>query len=311
MRFTTSRRPLGAAVATVLLSLIAVAASPVVASAQPAPHQQSAAGIFVADFFFFGSFDAVSDAGGGNPSGRVRYRRGGITGLNTSATVVCLAVSGNTAVIGFVGTIEPEIGPAPQRVVGELVVADNGPGSSGLDTLGLSERITDTGTANCSAPGPIQPRRVGGDVIVHPARARMVGKGSLLVNGPPAPASYAYILRCDAASNSNAPFEVRLDTQRFRLTSASSVRCTDDPAVPTPAGGFDTMTGTGTGTLTTGGPGTVSFTFVDGGAGGANDRVSITITDASGFRFFGGTAAPPGKFPGSDQATGNNTAQTR
>ena len=97
--------------------------------------------------------------------------------------------------------------------------------------------------------------------------ARIVGKGSLSGGGKTA--SYAYIVRCDPAANATAPFEVRFGTQRFRLTGTSSVSCTDDPAVTTPAAGFDTQTGSGTGTLTTGGPATIQWKFVDGGAGGA------------------------------------------
>jgi hypothetical protein len=145
---------------------------------------------------------------------------------------------------------------------------------------------------------------VGGAPVIP---RRMVGKGS--VSGTGGTASYAYILNCASASNTNAPFEVRFGSQRFRLTSTSSVSCTNDPAV-TNSAAFDTMTGTATGTLTTGGPGTAQFTFVDGGLGGANDRVELTIRNAANAIVFQGTAAPPAKFPGSDQATGNNTAQS-
>jgi hypothetical protein len=311
-RFTRGRRA-RAAVVELVVGLIVVAASPAVASAQQAPHQQSA----VSPFFgatdgppFFGSFNAVSDAGGANPSGQVGYRFGGPgTGYNVSATVVCLSVSASTAVIGFQGAINRPFVP-PQPVVGELVVADNGPADSGLDTVGAAERDPGSGLPDCSAPGPVQPRQVTGDVIVQPARARMVGKGSLA--GVPATASYAYILRCDAASNANAPFEIRFGSQRFRLTATSSVFCTDDPAVPTPAAGFDTMTGIGTGTLTGVGPRMVQFRFVDGGTGGANDAAEILIFGEGPppQRILIVRGAPPGRFPGSDQATGNNVAQT-
>ena len=142
-------------------------------------------------------------------------------------------------------------------------------------------------------------------IVDVPAR-RMVGKGSLSGGKT---ASYAYIVSCSSARNANAPFEVRFGTQRFRLTSTSSVSCTNDPAVTTPAAGFDTQTGSGTGTLTTGGPGTIQWKFVDGGAGGANDSAQITIKNAANTVVFQGSAAPPGKFPGSTQTTGYNTAQ--
>jgi hypothetical protein len=139
-----------------------------------------------------------------------------------------------------------------------------------------------------------------------PPAGRMVGKGS--VTGVGGTADYAYILRC-SGPNTNAPFEVRFGSQRFRLTSTDHVSCRDNPAVPTPAIGFDHMVGEGSGTLTTGGPGRIQFVFTDGGTGGANDSVSLVIKDAAGADVFQGTARPPGKFPGSDQPTGNNTAQ--
>jgi hypothetical protein len=164
---STSRSPRAAA--ALLVSLIAVAALPVAASAQPAPGQQSAESPFFANltFPFFGSFNAVSEAGGSNPSGQVNYFMGAgpTSGKNVSATVVCLSVSGNTAVIGFQGTSVRGLEP-PVPVVGELVVADNGPADSLLDTVGLAERAT--GAANCAAPGPVSPKPVSGDVIVHP-----------------------------------------------------------------------------------------------------------------------------------------------
>jgi hypothetical protein len=143
-----------------------------VASAQPASNQQSAVSPFFSATglpFFFGSFNAVSDAGGTNPTGQVSYRVGGPgEGYNVSADVVCLSVTGNTAVIGFQGALSRPFVP-PEGVVGELVVADNGPAESGLDTVGLADRDPGSGLPNCSAPRPVQPRQVLGDVIVHAA----------------------------------------------------------------------------------------------------------------------------------------------
>jgi hypothetical protein len=165
-----ANRPTRAVVAA-LLSVLAVAALPVAANAQPAPGQQSAESpsFFAIGFpVFSGSFNAVSDAGGANPSGQVSYFLGAgpTSGESVSATVVCLSVSGNAAVIGFQGTSVRPLQP-PVPVVGELVVADNGPADSLVDTVGLSERAT--GVANCAAPGPISLERpVAGDVIVHP-----------------------------------------------------------------------------------------------------------------------------------------------
>ncbi len=81
------------------------------------------------------------------------------------------------------------------------------------------------------------------------------------------------------------------------------------PGRPDPAAGFDTQRGTGTATLN-GTPGyELKWKFVDGGPGGANDFVRARLTGPGGAVLFRGSAAPPGKFPGSDQPTGNNTAQ--
>jgi hypothetical protein len=103
---------------------------------------------------------------------------------------------------------------------------------------------------------------------------------------------------------------VRFSGRRFRLTSATSLSCTNDPSLTVPSAGFNTQTGTGTGTLTPGGTGSVRWKFVDAGLGGEGDSAEITVLDASGNPLFAGTAAPPGAFPGSSQPTGNNTAQS-
>jgi hypothetical protein len=138
----------------------------------------------------------------------------------------------------------------------------------------------------------------------------MVGKGSVPGGGGKT-ASYAYIVSCDRTRNANAPFEVRFNGSIFRLTSTSGVTCIDDPAVTTPAAGFDTQTSTAAGTLN-GTPGaTATWKFVDGGSGRTRDRVELTVKNTAGTIVFQGTAAPPAKFLGSSQATGNNTAQTR
>jgi hypothetical protein len=156
--------------AAAVVALGVASALPSVAGAQVPAAQQSAISPSFATPFFFGSFNAVSDAGGANPSGQVSYHLGGGLGSNTSATVVCLSVSGNTAVIGFVGTITSPFVPTPQRVVGELLVADNAPGPNNfLDTIALSQRITDSGTADCAAPGSLTfgpLNLMSGDIVV-------------------------------------------------------------------------------------------------------------------------------------------------
>ena len=134
---------------------------------------------------------------------------------------------------------------------------------------------------------------------------RMVGKGSLTSGG--ATASYAYIVGCPATGD--APFEIRIGGGSFRLRPETAfVTCSDDPNVPTPAAGFDTQVGTGVCGI--GVDFDIEWKFVDAGPGGANDSARITIK-LSGLVFFDGTASPPGKFPGSTQTTGYNTAQLR
>jgi hypothetical protein len=156
--------------------LVAGALGPGVADAQPAARQQSAvsSSFFIGELELGGSFNAVSDPGGANPSGQVQYHFGGGLGPSVQASVTCLSVSGNTAVIGFQGTRFPfELPPAP--VSGELVVTDNGPagfapGPPSLDTAALSERFPSTSPPTCSAPGPVNGAfRVFGDIIVTAA----------------------------------------------------------------------------------------------------------------------------------------------
>jgi hypothetical protein len=156
--------------------LVAGALEPGVADAQPAASQQSAVspGFLIAEIDLGGSFNAVSDPGGANPSGQVVYHFGGGLGPTVGASVTCLSVSGNTAVIGFQGNRFPFEAP-PIPLSGELVVADNGPaafapGPPSLDTVALSERFPSTSPPSCSAPGPGDgAARVFGDIIVTAA----------------------------------------------------------------------------------------------------------------------------------------------
>ncbi len=250
------------------------------------------------------SFDVTATSGpsGENPTGEVSLSL--FDGrIFASGPVTCLAVTGQRAVIGF----SDEGGQQAGQVIVE--VEDLGGPGSGLDTIKSS-----AGTGR--APGDCSPLTSGlfahvdsGDIVVTDARpARMVGKGA--VNGiPGGAASYAYIVGCYAPANTGAPFEVRFGGQRFRLSDTAAVECSDDPTVSSPVGSFDTQVGTGTGTLTSGGPGTMTWRFVDGGSGGAKDSARIQIVNSAGTIIFQGVGAPPGKFPGSTQTTGFNTAQ--
>ena len=239
--------------------------------------------------------DATSGPNGENPAGEVHFVLAPSTSFDGAVT--CLAVRGNTATINF-------------RTVGWSV--------AGIATVEVLDNRPDTfdGIVSLRAPtdcSPLAPTGLrgplsGGDITVVDAHlSRMVGKGS--VSGREETASYAYKLPCDAGASASARLRVRFGDQHFRLTGVDSAECTDDPEVSTPAAGFDTQSGTGTGTLTTGGPGTVEWKFVDGGRGGANDSVELTIRDASDAIVFQGSAVPPAPFPGSGQATGLNTAR--
>jgi hypothetical protein len=146
--------------------------------------------------------------------------------------------------------------------------------------------------------------------------ATMVGKGSGRLGGTTNPLqTYAYIIPCSSPVGSSPPFEVRVEgfDVRFRLTSVSSVQCTGATTAPA---GFTTQTGTATGIISGGGPptvsGTVSWQFIDGGPGGASDRVLIFVRETvSGSPRMFIDQTPPGPFPGSDQPTGFNTALAR
>jgi hypothetical protein len=92
-----------------------------------------------------------------------------------------------------------------------------------------SDRIVFQGTAAPPGQFPGSDQATGNNTAYPETEAgrRMVGKGSMpgTIGGV---ASYAYIVRCKAASNADAPFEVRFGLQVFRLTSTSLVGCTDD-----------------------------------------------------------------------------------
>jgi hypothetical protein len=246
--------------------------------------------------------DAHSGPSGENPTGTAGLER--IHNPNTSVRgrITCLTVTrgGVRAVIG----VENSLGSEP--AAGALFEVFD----EASDTLGVE--FLDAVPTVCPAALNLFPNPVElGDIVVTDARpARMVGKGAM--NGiPGGAASYAYIVGCYAPGNTGAPFEVRFGSQRFRLSHTAAVECSDDPTVSSPVGSFDTQVGTGSGTLTSGGPGTITWRFVDGGSGGASDSARIQIVNSTGTIIFQGVAAPPGKFPGSTQTTGYNTAQLR
>jgi hypothetical protein len=90
----------------------------------------------------------------------------------------------------------------------------------------------------------------------------------------------AYALRCSGTPN---VLDVFWGSERFTLTSLTSVTCYDDPSFE--AGGnalINTMTGVGVGKLRSGGTATIGFTFTDHGEPGTYDTGTIVITPAGG-----------------------------
>ena len=131
------------------------AVAPAVATAQaPAEDSVAAQGGFVGVVTF--DIDVRSGPSGEQPTGAVSFHLGGGLGPSYSAEVSCLAVSGSTAVLGFVGTryFFGEIEP----VGGLIRVVDGGGPGSGEDSfegpLAENEGPPVNPAPNCSAfPG--------------------------------------------------------------------------------------------------------------------------------------------------------------
>jgi len=155
------------------------------------------------------------------------------------------------------------------------------------------------------------------------APGRMGGKGRIndtaTASSYSGAADFAFVLNCTKASNPATPrqnpLEVRFGGFIYRMStppnSISTIGCSTTGA-GRPAAGFDTMQGSAQGTLTRPNGTTVSatadFRFFDGGTG-PNDRSRIVITDSSGSppTQVLNIDGAPAKFPGSRQATGENT----
>jgi hypothetical protein len=85
---------------------------------------------------------------------------------------------------------------------------------------------------------------------------------------------------CDPASSTRG-FQVRWTGGSFTKTTVTNSSCLTDSSLPTSPAGFNKQEGTANGTLQGGAPGTISWTFKDGGPGGvAADRVAFTIRNA-------------------------------
>jgi hypothetical protein len=150
--------------------LIPATAAPPVATAQaPAEDSVVAQGGFAGVIAF--DIDVRSGPSGEQPTGMVNLHFGGGLGPTYSANVTCLAVSGNTAVIGFAGTLRSfgELSP----VAGLIRVVDGGGPSSGRDSfegpLAENEGPPANPAPNCSAfpgGGVVYNEFTFGDIVV-------------------------------------------------------------------------------------------------------------------------------------------------
>ena len=95
---------------------------------------------------------AFSGPDGKNPTGRMHIVQEEPV---FSLEVTCLAVSGNTAIIGFEGTVGAGAGDGP--VTGLAKVVDGGGPGSGLDTFHFFQFVTPVPapTTCASFPGPV------------------------------------------------------------------------------------------------------------------------------------------------------------
>jgi hypothetical protein len=268
------------------------------AQAQTATQDYARGNVSYASSHAVASFDARSGPNGEHPTGFAFWFE--LLGANEGGFVTCLNVTGNRATIGVSsGAL--------------LFVEDNS--ASGMQDNFVGQTVASSPSvcpANTVVYPPPNDFPISGEIVVRnngpadPAK-RMVGKGSLTgANG--GTASYAYIVNCEPPTNTGAPFEVRFGTQRFRLTSTNTVGCASS-GFPFCDGHL--QSGSGSGTLTSGGPATIGWSFCDGGPGGAGDGVGLQIRNAAGAIIFNSDplGSPPGPFPGSTQATGNNTFQ--
>jgi hypothetical protein len=254
---------------------------------------------------------------GEDPSGSLSIPL--VEGIDSS-TPTCLTVQGKQATVG----VRVDSGSsAGQGFV--AVVTDNGPpvGGRAVDEVNYFSLRTAPPTS-CPAPSTFPLSRppgsllTSGDIVVTDASPFMVGKGSVPGDGgagrPGGTASYAYIVPCNARLGSTPPFEVRIsggkwDGRRFRLTGQPGIMCTTDPLFPSPAG-FNVQYGSGVASDSAGGTMDLLWLIRDGGPSNSADFFQLSIYPRGGPQLlFFGAAQPPGKFPGSSQTTGFNTAR--
>jgi hypothetical protein len=127
--------------------------------------------------FSFGDLDIHASSGpsGETPTGRALIvvtspGPGNIPiGSQTTDNVTCLAVSGNSAVVGF-----RDLVTNTGQWVGQF--SDNGPANSGLDRFSLTLASL-RAPSDCSPLGPDEPiPLVSGDIVIHDAPALPTSK---------------------------------------------------------------------------------------------------------------------------------------
>jgi hypothetical protein len=136
---------------------VAMLAAPALAEAQVATEDSVVASGFSGGIFTNIDTDVRSGPSGENPTGNAELDAAGQH--FASASITCLSVSGNTAVVG--GSLQPNaLGFA--GFVETLI--DNGPGTAELDAfnaVGTSEVPT-----VCPPPSPFTSLLFGGDIVV-------------------------------------------------------------------------------------------------------------------------------------------------
>jgi hypothetical protein len=142
---------------SILVAVVAAAVASL-ASVAPASAQTTAGDSVVADFtgsqgFILIHIDARSGPSGEQPSGDFRwFSTVGPLDENWEGTVTCLAVSGNTAIVGFSGTVFPRGFFSDAPIAGLMRVFDSGPVGPNQDTLEWADREGPAGGA--PIPGP-------------------------------------------------------------------------------------------------------------------------------------------------------------
>jgi hypothetical protein len=131
--------------------VVAVSCTLPPAAAGQVPTEDSVVGDGEGNFFLF-DVDARSGPSGENPSGTATWHLGRASGPTWTVDVTCLSVTGNTAVIGFSGTVSRPLITEP--TAGLIRVVDAGGPNSGLDSFEFAEQRGDPSSG--PLPGPTE-----------------------------------------------------------------------------------------------------------------------------------------------------------